>query len=142
MRGSAAGEGAVRDARGRAMLAMEELCEEQLILGKTGREGLLEGGLGIDTTPMRAPKLRSQRCAVQVRGGWVARRSLEQLGRLAPPKRGSWVWRLYPCGLRAYLTGSDCWSTCKTRLQRRAGSTDGSFERCSWWRGMLVRVSL
>ena len=50
------------------MLAMEELCEEHLLLGKTGSDGLLEGGLVIGTTPRRAPKLRSQRCAVQVRG--------------------------------------------------------------------------
>ena len=124
------------------MLAMEELCEEHLLLGKTGSDGLLEGGLVIGTTPRRAPKLRSQRCAVQVRGGWVARRSLEQLGRALASKTGDLSWLAYPCGLIAYLTGSDCWSTCKTRLQRRAGSTDGSFERCSWWRGMLVRASL
>lgn len=51
------------------MLAMEELCEEHLILGKTGRKGLLEGGLGTGTIPRRAPKLRSQRCAVQMHGG-------------------------------------------------------------------------
>ena len=50
------------------MLAMGSVRKELLVLGKTGGEGLLQGGLGIGTTPRRAPKLRSQRCAVQVRG--------------------------------------------------------------------------
>ena len=90
------------------MLAMEELCEEHLLLGKTGSDGLLEGGLVIGTTPRRAPKLRSQRCAVQVRGGWVARRSLEQLGRALASKTQDLSWLAYPCGQIAYLTGSDC----------------------------------
>ena len=120
------------------MLAMGSVRKELLVLGKTGGEGLLQGGLGIGTTPRRAPK----RCAVQVRGGWVARRSLEQLGRALASKTQDLSWLAYPCGLIAYLTGSDCWSTCKTRLWRWAGSTDASFERCSWWRGMLVRASL
>ena len=68
MRGSAAAGPVRADAHRRAMLAMEELYEEHLILGKTGREGLLEGGLGTGTIPRRAPKLRSQRCAVRMRG--------------------------------------------------------------------------
>ena len=91
------------------MLAMGSVRKELVVLGKTGREGLPQGGLVIGTTPRRAPKLRSQRCAVQEHGGPVARRSLEQLGRSLPPKRRSRVWLAYPCGLRACLTGSGGW---------------------------------
>ena len=64
----AAGASASAGGAGRAMLAMGSVRKELLVLGKTGGEGLLQGGLGIGTTPRCAPKLRSQRCAVQVRG--------------------------------------------------------------------------